>query len=252
MYRFFSLIAVVALFVGHAPAQPPPPPDGAPPADAPGAPTGKKKIENKAGKKKDADDKAAASAGSTSDIVPLPGDTVYLKKANPLRGVKVIRDTPSGVEVQVTETDTLMIPRKQIDHIEYQAIDEAAKPAPGPESGTSVILGQKVSPELFSKLTAPIPDEFLAIKDADYTKVLADLGNALGVNIEIADAVTKLPAKERKWNATLEKGTKLSNLLQDELLPKFPALQLDFPEDKVVVGLKAAAPAEAAAPAPKS
>ena len=247
MFRLACLALATVFLAGASMAQVPPPP-GAPSGDAPAAAEkpGKKKIENKANKKKDDDAKASAAASSTDDIVPLPGDSVYFKTGRVLKGVTVVKESPAGVEVKVTDGDSMIIPRKQIDHIEYQKpVEPAAATAQEPE--ISILKGQKVSGDLYTKLTAPLPDDALEVKDTDFVKALDDLGKKLGVTIEIADPVKKKPAKERNWSVKLEKGAKLSNLLEDGLLTSFPNLQLDFPQDKIVISEKDAG----AAPAPK-
>lgn len=250
MFRLACLAIATLVLASASLAQIPAPP-GAPPApgaDQPGGPDkpGKKKIENKANKKKDDDAKATAAASSTDDIVPLPGDAVYFKTGRVLKGVTVVKESPAGVEVKVTDGDSLIIPRKQIDHIDYQKPAEPAA-ATAQEPEISILKGQKVSGELYTKLTTALPDDALEVKDTDFVKALDDLSKKLGVTIEVADPVKKKPAKERNWNVKLEKGAKLSNLLEDGLLTSFPNLQLDFPQDKIVISEKDAG----AAPAPK-
>lgn len=246
MHRLIvAILAIGVLTATSAFAQDAPPP---PPSDATAAPEpAKKKIENLAGKKDTEKDKEA-SAASTEDIVPLAGDTVHFKSGSVLKGVQVIRETPSGVEVKVTEADTLLIPRKQIDHIEYVKVEEA--PTPEQQAAEmSILKGQKVSTDFFGKLTAALPDDALEYKDADVVTALEELAKKTGVTIEVTDPVKKLGPKKRLWTTKLDTGANLANLLEDGLLKSFPNFQLDFPSDKIVVSMKSDTAADDAPPA---
>lgn len=228
MRRFYSAMLVVSVCVPVAFAQGPPPPPGLP-EDAP-------KVLD--GNKPKGDDKEAAVSSSSDGIVPLPGDTVYFKNGSKLEGVTVVRESPAGIEVMVTENDSLMIPRKQIDRIEYKTAPEATSDA-GTAAEPSILKGQKVSNELYAALTSPVPDEFLDIQDQDLIDALGKLAKKLNITIDVADSVKKIAPRERSWTASLPAGAKLSNLLEDGLLGNFPNLQLDFPQDKIVVSVKA-------------
>jgi hypothetical protein len=235
MRRSFATITALILSSACALAQPPALPDGAAPSLG-GPPPAPK---DGGAEKGDEEKGAAPSEG----VVPLQGDTVFFKNGSKLEGVKVVRESPAGVEVQVTETDSLMIPRKQIDHIEYKQAEDAAVIAGAPDAEPSILKGQKVSPELYAKLTAPMPA--LDVAETDFVEALADLGKKLSVTIEIAAPVKRMAAKERSWSVKLDEGAKLSTVLED-LLAKFPTLQLDFAQEKIVVSVKdgAAAPAK--------
>jgi hypothetical protein len=192
--------------------------------------------------KKADEEKAAAAAASTEGIVPLAGDTIVFKNGSRLEGVTIARETPVGIEVKVTDADTLMIPRKQIDHIEYGAAGEDTVAAA--DTGPSILKGQKVSTELFQKLTTAIPDDSLEVKEQDLVEALNAIAKKLGVTIEITDPVKAIPATDREWSTKLEPGATLATYLETGLLGSFPNLKVEFPNDRIVISVS-----EDAAPA---
>ena len=112
MFRLACLLIATSIVAGASFAQVPAPP-GAPSGDSPAAAEkpGKKKIENKANKKKDEDAKASAAASSTDDIVPLPGDSVYFKTGRVLKGVTVVINAAATTQLQ-GENDTAAVDRE--------------------------------------------------------------------------------------------------------------------------------------------
>lgn len=228
MYRLLPLIAAIFLIAGQTFGQtpPPPPPPGAAPAGAAQA--------GDAGK--DADSKEDSSAGTTDGVPPLPGDKIFFKNGSKLEGVTVLRESPVGVEVKVTEADTLLIPRKQIDHIEYEEVPEAGEAAAA-DNEPSILKGQQISTELYDKLTAPLPDDSLEVKEQDLVEALAAVGKKMGVEIDVTDPVKRLPAKDRQWSTKLEPGAKLATLLETGLLGSFPKLKVEFTNDRIVISM---------------
>lgn len=213
----------------------------APPAPAEAA-SDESKPGGKVGEKAEKE-KAEAAAASTEGIVPLAGDTVVFKNGSRLEGVTITSETPVGIEVKVTDADTLLIPRKQIERIEYgQAKEEAS--AVVADSGPSILQGSKVSTALYEKLTSPVPDDSLEVKEQDFVEALDALAKKLEVTIEITDPVKAIPAKDRTWSAKFEAGATLATYLETGLLGSFPSLTVEFPNDRIVISVK-----EDAAPA---
>jgi len=235
MRRIFTALLVMSLCAPIALAQNPPPPA----TDGAASPPALKGEAAKEGKDKDNEEDADAPSSSSDGIVPLPGDTVYFKNGSKLEGVTVVRESPAGVEVKVTDADSLMIPRKQIDRIERQKVDEMASDADAAAAEPSILKGQKVSNELYAKLTSELPGDSLDFKEVDLVEALETLATKLDITIEISADVKKIAPRDRRWTLSLPAGSKLTNLLEDGLLSSFPNLQLDFPQDKIVVSVKA-------------
>lgn len=239
MRLFISAMLLFVLSASVVSAQAPPPPPGA------GAPAGEPapKIGGAKAEDEEADD-ATSGSGSSDGIVPLPGDTVFFKNGSKLEGITVVRESPAGVEVQVTSTDSLMIPRKQIDRIEYQKTPEVSDQPPAAEP--SILKGQKVSAALYTALTSPLPAEFIDLTDADLVETLGKVAEKAGVTIEVADSVKKIAPRERKLTAKLPDDATLTNFLEDSVLGNFPNLAMEFPEDKIVVSVATGGGAPAA------
>lgn len=230
MHRCIALIATITILCATTQAQVPPPPVGFGPAPSPLGDAKPAKAS------KEDSEKAAAAAASTEGIVPLSGDTIVFKNGSRLEGVKIASESPVGVEVKVTDADTLLIPRKQIDHIEYGESAESA--AAAADTGPSILKGQKVSNELFQKLTAPVPDANLEVKEEDFVESLNKLAKKLDVTIEITDPVKAMSAKDRGWSIKLDSGTTLATYLENGLLKTFPTLKVEFPNDRIVISVK--------------
>jgi len=194
------------------------------------------------------EDGAAPAPGpapvASDSIALLPGDTVIFKTGNKLQGVQVVRETAATVEVKVTETDRLSIPRKQIERIEYDTVDpnRGDSEAVAPKARSFAIMdGVKIAPSLFKKMTSPLPEASLKIDEADYTEALVEIGKSLEVAIEFADTINQQPRRERMFSVTMEPGASLAQLIEDHVLSRFPALKLTFPEgeDKIFFSLRA-------------
>lgn len=176
-----------------------------------------------------------------------PGDVVTLKNGRQYRGFQVLRATAAEVELEVTETVTIKIPRRQIVSIAYDEIDPVAerekkKSQDAAGGATAALLsGQRVSPELQKKLEKNISEPPLTVDKRDLVDVVNDLNPRTDNALEVAQPVKDLPAEKRVWSFSTKPGMTLDALLKEEFAKSFPHLATLYQNDKVVITTRDAA-----------
>lgn len=220
-------------------------------ADKPGQKVGKKGAD-----KKDADKKEDAKPAGA--LVELKGDVITLKSGSQLKGVKVVSRTANEVEIEAGSGVRMRIPRRQIQDIQ---IDTSAPKTSGPAGGSApkedaIFPGSKMKPEVLDKLSAPIKEP-VKYENTDLVKVVGELSQRFGVQIDVDDSVKALPENARTLGFEAKPGATALSILQEELLKKSPGLEIVYQFDKLLLTTKekaaqlnAAAQPPAAAPAP--
>lgn len=174
----------------------------------------------------------------------LAGDVLNLRTGQVLRGVQILRETPRAYMIQVVEgVEPLVIPRRQVASVEKNDIEPWSKryrPV-GEEEADVRIDGQPVPQELVQGLQASLTETPQTFKQADYMMVLRELASSVGLPLEFADSITKLPPARRSWSVTVEPGMNFQQL-RELLLESFPALEV-MPVDKKIQVSSTAAPA---------
>ncbi|MBX7256386.1 MAG: hypothetical protein K1Y02_08495 [Candidatus Hydrogenedentes bacterium] len=206
----------------------------------------------------------AAAAEAEAQPVPLKGDILHMKNGKVISGFQVLRETASSYVLEVVSGDdiTLEVPRRQVTSVDYDDIDpNAPKPAADENSGERELVsisGQKVTPELQEKLSADISTPPLSFADADLVDILNDVSKRVDGVLSVDQSVVALPPADRKWTVDVKPQTTLIQFLRDDLIAKFPALELVLLTDKTVIATKEGAeklrsenkpPAEEAKPA---
>jgi hypothetical protein len=217
-------------------------------AKRPGAPAAETKAaEGKKGAVKKGDVKGPDGQANAEKTVPPPppavvdGDTVTFKSGTVLRGVKVIKATPVEYEIEVTKGVTMKISRKQVAKIDYQKKKTETPPAgPGP---TQLIPGDKIKPEVYQKLMAPLAD-LVKYDKADLLTVLDELGKKTGVPLAVDEPVKAMDAAARAWTFEAKAGANLMTILQQDLLSAFAGLGVVYQFEQVLVTTKEKAAAE--------
>lgn len=198
---------------------------------------------------------APAAAGKDSaSTFKIEGDTVSLKSGKTLRGVKVLRVTPSMVEVEYAAGQPVMkIPRKLVAGIKYEnpANAPSAKTAePDKAAGSDVMVAEEISAEFNKKLTAPIPGAPLEFKDQDALTVLKDLADRAQVVLAVDPEALVIPEAQRKLTIAVPKDATLSTLLREGFRSAVPALKFSLQFDKILVASTEAEARKAAGPVP--
>lgn len=268
MYRFFMsgvLLAGTLSFV--AAAQEAPAEDPAT-TEAPAAETPAKKPGSKSRFKpaKPGADKDGATAAPPAErrVLPPPkgGDKIFMKggtgtPGSVLTGVQVIRSTPLNFEVELLEGEPpLLIPRKQVDHVEYDDIDPIrdrlrAQMFPEAEEVT-IASGERVTGALRDKLEAPVSGEPLSYKNQDFIRVLDEVKTKTGANLKIDPSIEAKTPAQRRWTVEIPPEKNLMALLREDLVGAFNFVEVIFETDGILVMTKEAAnkrAAEAAAAA---
>lgn len=182
-----------------------------------------------------------ASEEVSKDTPPVSGDVIYFKNGKKLSGVQVWRTTPTVVEVQVAPgLDLLQLNRRQIERIEYDAIDPRRSPsteAASSKNKSPFLIGEEVTPALHRSLTATVPENLLKIEGRDFLDVLKAACEATGASLEVAEGVSSLAAEERRWTASLPPTITLEELLA-QFAKDFPAIQVQAAYDKIQVFLR--------------
>lgn len=171
------------------------------------------------------------------------GDIVTLVTGKQLSGVQVLRETPVYIEIEVLEgLEPLRIPRKQIkEPIIYDDIDPIARRrgrAHTPGESPEMILGEELSADFHRKLTAPLSIEPIEIEAQGFIMTLNRLGELAGVPIEVTEEARALPLDQRVRGFSIPAGTTLFSFFQSDFPKAFPALQLTYKFDKVIVSMK--------------
>lgn len=240
-----------------------------------GAPAGKPAAKGgakhgAAGEAKGGDKKGPAESKPAAPLVELKGDVITLKSGSQLKGVKVVSRTANEVEIEAGSGVRMRIPRRQIQDIQIDtSTPKAGAPAAdsAPKEG-AIFPGSKLKPEVSEKLAAPIKGP-IKYENADLVKVAAELGQQCGVPIDVDDAVKAMPENARTLGFEAKPGANAQSILQEEILKKFPTLEIVYQFDKLLLTTKekaaqlntaaaeppapaaaAAAPAPATPPAP--
>ncbi len=260
MKRVYVVLCVMMLgcFAAWAQAAPEAKTDAKPAAKAAKEKSAKAKdAKGKAdgSKEKDATEAAdAAPAKPAEEQVELKGDVVTLKSGAQLKGVQVVSRSPNQIEVEVGAGVIMPVPRKLIADIKYDDIEPGTTPPGGPAASDqkeSIMGGKKFKPEVWDKLTNPLPEPPLKYEKADLVAVLADLSQKVGVTIDVDDPVKALPENERQWTFETKPGVNLIGLLQDDLSKKLPNLAVVYQFDKLLVTTQQRAKELAAQEAPQ-
>ncbi len=221
---------ILALAAGAQPPNGPPPGPGEPPMGPPPGPP------------------AEPTPAVTDEAPPPPdGDIVTLKTGKKLTGMQVLRETPTSVEMLAMEgVPPLILPRTQVQSIQYDAIDPNKpgwnKQEEEAASKPEVIMGEEVSAEFHRKLTKPLSEnEPVKFEDEGYVRLLRELSRRADVMLEVAEAAKELPVDQRQASFTVKPGTSLLTFLQDDFLKAFPQLAVKIQFDKIILTSKEAA-----------
>ncbi len=193
------------------------------------------------------------SGKDTSSTFKIEGDTVLLKSGKKLRGVKVLRVTPSMVELEYAPGQSAMkIPRKLVTSIESENPANVVTAVPGTEKagGSDVMVAEEVSAEFNKKLTAPVPGTPLDFKDQDALTVVKDLADRAQVALTVDPEALKVPEAQRKLTLSVPAAATLSTLLREEFRKAVPALKFSLQFDKILVTSTEAENIKAAGPVP--
>ena len=257
MKRFCTFLSMTVLVCFVASAQNIPPANAAKAQSATGESKAKalraraRAARESAEKKTGADEKKKGAEGTeaakpAAPAVEIKGDVVTLKSGAQLKGVQVLSQTASEVEVDVGAGVVLAIPRRQVQDIQFDDIEpkRTKQPADASQKG-DLFPGNKLKPEVSGKLTAPLQQP-IKYEKTDLVKVLGELSERCGVAIVVDEPVKSLPENERLWTLETRPGTNLMGVLQDDFLKKFPALAVVYQFDKLLVTTKEKAAALAA------
>ena len=191
---------------------------------------------------------AEPAEDSPSSETPIEGDVITLKNGKQLRGGRVIRETPSSVEVEtVPGQPPMKIPRRLVMSVERSGAPAAAA-APSP-AGTSsnasdVMLGEELSADFHRRITTPVPETPLVYEDRDLIEVLEDLARRMECAVVFEGPVNELPVPRRKITVTVPAEATLAAFFRKEFKEAAPAVEVSYQYDKVNVSL-------AEEPAPK-
>lgn len=194
------------------------------------------------------EENAGATVAPVAEAAPPPppkpvGDVIKLKGGAELKGVQVLRRTPHGYDVEVAEgVPPLRIPWRQVEKIIFDAYDplreRRAKQTMSGNPESSLIPGEKLSPDLVKKLSAAISDTPLEYNQRDLVEVLEELSTQLGIAIHVGQPVKDLPPDQRLWTVKLEPGASLMTLLRDHLQKTFAQLDVVYQFDKLLITSK--------------
>jgi hypothetical protein len=186
---------------------------------------------------KDGEEASKTSARDSDSTFKIAGDTVFLKSGKKLRGVKVLRVTPSMVEVEyATGQPVMKIPRRMVTSIESENPANAVSAAAGSgKVGGDVMVAEEVSAEFNKKLTAPLPGTPLDFKDQDALTVLKDLADRAQVDLAVDSEAQKVPETQRRLTLAVPAKAALSTMLREEFRKAVPALKFSLQFDKILV-----------------
>ncbi|MBI5090818.1 MAG: hypothetical protein HZB26_00055 [Candidatus Hydrogenedentes bacterium] len=263
--------ALAALLALNASAQTPAAPAAAPSsANTPGDKAGSAK-EAAAGKevadkddkndareegKEKSKDKDKTPAQEAVKRAPLKGDVIRLKNGKILEGIRIIRATPREYQVEVAVTSDgqtpgvpISVSRNQVESVTYER-DTEKENRDASENPVSVISGQRLSPELESKLSADLSKPPLQYTQTDLLKILGEVSQKTGVKIVADKSVEAIGEKDRAWDLATKEGATLSSFLNDDLVKRFPNLAVQIQFDSILIITKEAKDAAAKSSAP--
>ncbi len=185
-------------------------------------------------------------SGTVASEAPLDGDVVVLKNGKMLRGIRVVRVTPSMVELEyIPGQEPMKMPRKQVAEIQYGR----GAALGGQESGNAggippgVMLGEELSSEFHRKITAPVADTPLPYENQDFMEILQDLANRIQAEIVFEESLRQTSADERRVTVTLPAGAAVSTFFRREFREAVPSVKVSYEYEKIHV-----APADAPVP----
>lgn len=185
---------------------------------------------------------AAPAPPKESDLGP-PGDVVTLKGGRVYRGFQVVKSSSAEVVLEVTPEVTISIPRRQIVSIEYDNIEPAVerekrKAAQAAASAATMALlsGQKVPPEIQTKLNADISDPPIHYDKRDISDAIGELNMHAAVAgvLEVDKPVLDMPADQRQWTFSSTPGTTLAVALE-ALKNSLPKIATVIRNGKIVI-----------------
>jgi len=231
-----TTLSAVLVLSAAAWAQPAPPP-GLPPGPPPGIPAAEGEyleLDPDANDEFEEDD---------NDSMRLEGDTVKLANGRELAGVRVLRETARGVEVEVLKgTAPLLIPRRQVVEIIYDRSrdrrDGARRDDAADQGRRGMVSASELSPELHDKLTTPLNEEPLSIDDQDFLVILDRLLGQADIPLDVDPLVRDLPPVRRNWSRQVPPGTNALTLLKEHFEADFPAVEVVNEFDRVVIRMR--------------
>ena len=163
-----------------------------------------------------------------------------------MSGVQILRSTPLFYEVQlVPGVEPLLIPRKQVERVEYDEIDPARnriRERLFPQRDeVSLASGEQVSRGLMEKLSAPVSATAIAYNRRDFVAILEEIEERLRVKLTIHPSIRNMQASGRLWTFNTTPETTLMSLLREDLLNRFKFVEVLFEYDTIVVLTKEAA-----------
>lgn len=227
--RFFSVVMTcLALTATTAWAQPPGIPP-LPPGDAEGDYLDLQPDESE-----------PETSDNDDDSLRPDGDVVVFANGRELAGVQVIRETARGVEVEVLKGSApLIIPRRQVERIIYDDIDprrpNERKNKDNDDASPNMLSADEVSPELHEKLMKGLSEAPIQIQDQDFIQVIEQTLGRAEIPLDINPLVREIPQPRRLWNKQIPAGINAFNLLRDHLVNDFPAVDVVFAFDKVMI-----------------
>ncbi len=169
------------------------------------------------------------------------GDVLTLKSGQVIEGLQILRENSAFYVMQITDTITLDIPRRQVVSVVYDDYD----PRVGPQKPT-MIPGQRLSDQLEAVLETDISDPPFSYNNADLIQVLADIGARVEGSLILDPSIAqKIPPASRAWTVASEPGMTLGSLLRKALFVEFPEIIMVFENDAIVLTTKSAASTEA-------
>ena len=221
------LLVSAALSLGAAPADAPPPADASakPPASA------------------DAAAPAETPPAPTAAELGPPGDLVKLKSGRVYRGFQVVNSSSAEIELEVTEGVTIKVPRRQIVTIEMDDIDPAverekkkAAEAAAKDATMRLLSGQKVPPQIQTKLAADVSAPPISYDKRDIQDAVAELNKHPKVDnlLEVDKPILSRPPDQKQLTYSAAPGTTLAGVLEG-LKKAMPGVATVIRNNKVLI-----------------
>lgn len=189
-------------------------------------------------------------AAPKEEEAPAPtvyeGDVLYLKTGSVMSGVQILSSTPLFFEVELVKgVEPLLIPRNQVERVEFDDIDPARDRLRAtlfpPSEEVSLASGERVSRYLMEKLSGRVSDAPLSYNQTDFVMILRETAERLKVKLTIDSSIENKPPNQRRWTLTTKPETTLMSLLREDLQDQFKFAEVLFEYDTIVVLTKAAA-----------
>ncbi len=191
------------------------------------------------------EDEPLVSEGDDTVAPALRGDVIYLRSGSIMSGVQIIRSTPLFYAVELVQgVEPLLIPRNQVERVEYDDIDPARdrireRLRPKREE-VSLASGEQVSRDLMEKLRARVSETPLAYNRTDFVTILEEIADRLQINLKIHPSIRNRQTARRLWTLDITPETTLMSLLREDLLNQFKFAEVLFEYDTIVVLTKEA------------